>query len=326
MWNQQSQQQHQQQRPSMIPGQFHDSSPAAAMLEHQFQQQLRFPPSNPYHNQPPRGHYANGNNGNNNIHNGGGGGSIPSLLDIRVQRPHRNARPRHPGELQPPGPPIFVPPSAHQMKMFPPPPPPQFIDTSVPPPRITLLQKPHRHPMQMNAMNMNGSRGYAPPPPRLYQPRPRNQLYQPPSFHNSQGSGAASDVIADSNNDTPASTEAVEVKEEPMLNVKILKRPSSTPSNLAAQGNGNGNGGAENGDGDVAKSASTKSLKQREEEYAQARLRILGSTGTENDEANGENLVVAAIANNSDTSDHAAKTDEEESNNRSSSDSKFEAL
>ncbi|TRY70846.1 hypothetical protein TCAL_01217 [Tigriopus californicus] len=59
---------------------------------------------------------------------------------------------------------------------------------------------------------------------------------------------------------------------EPKL--KILKRPSSSPSNLAAQG-----GAAAN-----AVSAKPKSLKQREEEYAQARLRILGSRGEASEE------------------------------------------
>ena len=56
----------------------------------------------------------------------------------------------------------------------------------------------------------------------------------------------------------------------------------STPSNLSSQG-GSGDGSLEN---DVNGSNGTlnnamKSLKQREEEYAQARLRILGSTGAE---------------------------------------------
>lgn len=58
--------------------------------------------------------------------------------------------------------------------------------------------------------------------------------------------------------------------------VKILKRPSSTPSNLSSQGE-------QDGDGVTAKG---KSLKQREEEYAQARLRILGSTGVEENAEN----------------------------------------
>ena len=62
----------------------------------------------------------------------------------------------------------------------------------------------------------------------------------------------------------------------------------STPSNLSSQGNV-GDGNVDN-NGDVNSSngalnsngkSSMKSLKQREEEYAQARLRILGSTGAE---------------------------------------------
>ena len=58
----------------------------------------------------------------------------------------------------------------------------------------------------------------------------------------------------------------------------------STPSNLSSQGGINdGVDGKNDVNGGITKSSSTtKSLKQREEEYAQARLRILGSTGTEN--------------------------------------------
>lgn len=57
--------------------------------------------------------------------------------------------------------------------------------------------------------------------------------------------------------------------------VKILKRPSSTPSNLSAQGNCDASSAAAR-NGPLA-----KDLKEREEEYARARLRILGSTGLE---------------------------------------------
>jgi len=62
----------------------------------------------------------------------------------------------------------------------------------------------------------------------------------------------------------------------------------STPSNLSSQGGANdGADGKNDVVGGITKSASTtKSLKQREEEYAQARLRILGSTGTENGNEN----------------------------------------
>ncbi len=62
--------------------------------------------------------------------------------------------------------------------------------------------------------------------------------------------------------------------------MKILRRPQSFPSNLAAQGlaaGSNGSGGSGGGGG----KGQPKSLKQREEEYAQARLRILGSAGDE---------------------------------------------
>lgn len=58
--------------------------------------------------------------------------------------------------------------------------------------------------------------------------------------------------------------------DEPEIKVKtILKRPASTPSNLAAASND-----VTNGEHDPV-----ENLKKREEEYAKARLRILGSTG-----------------------------------------------
>jgi hypothetical protein len=66
---------------------------------------------------------------------------------------------------------------------------------------------------------------------------------------------------------------------EPKL--KILKRPQSSPSNLSAQG-GVGNGASGKG------KTKPKSLKQREEEYAQARLRILGSAGHPDDAEEGD--------------------------------------
>ena len=104
--------------------------------------------------------------------------------------------------------------------------------------------------------------------------------------------------------------------------VKILKRPSSIPNNLEQQSDldvltshegdgdhlplspGSGGGGQEK--------SLHKSLKQREEEYAQARLRILGSAepvtdpAAEGEEGEGEEgkpviidaASVAAAANN----------------------------
>ena len=59
--------------------------------------------------------------------------------------------------------------------------------------------------------------------------------------------------------------------------VKILKRPQSYPNKLSEQDSTS-----------ASKTTSTnktnKSLKEREEEYAQARLRILGSAGHEDDD------------------------------------------
>ncbi len=70
---------------------------------------------------------------------------------------------------------------------------------------------------------------------------------------------------------------------EPEMKVTILKRPSSTPSNLSLSGSGNQGASPssssllnnENGNLDDP----VQDLKKREENYAKARLRILGSTG-----------------------------------------------
>ena len=65
----------------------------------------------------------------------------------------------------------------------------------------------------------------------------------------------------------------------PEPKVKILKRPSSTPSNLYDSGEASSNADSPSypslSPSDESKTH--KSLRQREEEYAQARLRILGS-------------------------------------------------
>lgn len=129
-------------------------------------------------------------------------------------------------------------------------PPPRFVvDTSVPPPRIQLLQKPQ--PQHV--------------PVVLLEDTHRTQ-YRPPD-----------------------------------QKVKILRRPASTPSNLSSQGDAqkednnisSGSASALNGAASSVNSGTSssskknnqaKSLKQREEEYAQARLRILGSTGNEEEQ------------------------------------------
>jgi len=93
---------------------------------------------------------------------------------------------------------------------------------------------------------------------------------------------------------TPALADTAEKATDlpPPKAFKILKRPSSIPNNLEQQTQTDGSqvlpslAGAEEGSGggDVLSpssgensKSSHKSLKQREEEYAQARLRILGS-------------------------------------------------
>ena len=144
---------------------------------------------------------------------------IPSLLDIRVPRPTHLRSPRP--QQQPPQP----------RNPYP------IINTSVPPPRITLLQKPR-------------------PPTQPRTPAPTPVVEQPP--------------------EAPSEPEVTEVKvEEPPIKVMaILKRPASTPSNLSLSGIEVNSISAEAVD-------PVESLKKREEEYANLRLRILGSTGAE---------------------------------------------
>ena len=79
----------------------------------------------------------------------------------------------------------------------------------------------------------------------------------------------------------------------PEPKVTILKRPVSTPNNLSLQASSSASGASDNSDECLNSSNNTgginnirtKSLKQREEEYAQARLRILGSSEPETSSA-----------------------------------------
>lgn len=93
-----------------------------------------------------------------------------------------------------------------------------------------------------------------------------------------------------------ASEESAQITpyQPPEPKMKILKRPQSSPSNLSSQG---GSGGVNQANGGKAKT--TKSLKEREEEYAQARLRILGSAVNPDEEAevnkSEENIVIQKV-------------------------------
>ena len=103
-----------------------------------------------------------------------------------------------------------------------------------------------------------------------------------------------------------ASEESAQITQyqPPEPKMKILKRPQSSPSNLSSQG---GSGGPNQPNG--GKSKTTKSLKEREEEYAQARLRILGSAVNPDEEEeevgkSEENIVIQKVnADNGKTRD-----------------------
>ena len=118
---------------------------------------------------------------------------------------------------------------------------PPMVNTSVPPPRITLLQKPR--------------------PTRIEQPR------------TSPVATVAPVVIEPQPQETKEEAD-VKIQPEPEIKVmSILKRPASTPSNLSLSG-------ADPVDTNPVEDP-VQSLKKREEEYANLRLRILGSTGVE---------------------------------------------
>ena len=155
-----------------------------------------------------------------------------------------------------------------------------MINTSIPPPRITLLQNPNRPQIQQQH------------PAAVQQPQVYTPHVKPAS--NGLNNGTTTPVMILKPNrasspeiplptgngytDNDAEETATNVEKEPEIKVTtILKRPASTPNNLALA--------ASNGDSEKDLDP-VESLKKREEEYAKVRLRILGSTGME-DENNG---------------------------------------
>lgn len=131
----------------------------------------------------------------------------------------------------------------------------------MPPPRITLLQK-----------------------PRTQQPQAQSQLS--PKIVASSTASSLANAVEEVKVEEPQQVhhqngqEQEETKAEPELKVTepelkvktILKRPASTPSNLALSGEVCAIKVVDN---------PQENLKKREEEYAKVRLRILGSTGIE---------------------------------------------
>jgi len=175
----------------------------------------------------------------------GGGGGIPSLLDIRVPRPpHLN------NSYSRPPPPQAIPPP---MAVFPHP----MINTSVPPPRITVLQKPPR--LAQRPVPVPSPSPIVQAPQILSKP---TKSESPPNLYVPNGDG---------NNAANTTTSENGLKEPEMKVTTILKRPASTPSNLALNGH------------DIPDDDSDPmmNLRKREEEYEKMRLRILGSTGNE---------------------------------------------
>lgn len=212
-------------------------------LEQQFSQMsFRQPPPQVYQQQQPHGSTIRQQqpplpNGRLNCGNPG----IPSLMDIRVPRPpHLNYTQRPPPPAPRPG---------------------KWINTSVPPPRITLLQRQPQQPQSSSpttaTMTTTRSSSIA--------------ACTPPSV-----------VIAAGSAEAPSNLNGhvEDVIREPELRVTtILKRPASTPSNLSLSGDNGHNDNGEDSNAEI--NDPVKNLKKREEEYAKVRLRILGSTGVD---------------------------------------------
>ena len=186
------------------------------------------------------------------------------------------------------------------------------IDMSVPPPPIPMNGKGPVKPHNVNYQN-----GYGQSNAQIHKnnsqklsknKNSRTNLSASANTHNLQKTSPIQPVFPP-NSTSPeqmnakaaaAAYNAVHVESDhprtlyrpPEPKVTILKRPVSTPSNLSLQAsNGAGvasdnsdeGGGSSNNIGGI-NNIRTKSLKQREEEYAQARLRIMGSTEPEIEE------------------------------------------
>ena len=171
------------------------------------------------------------------------------------------------------------------------PPPPSYPPNfSQPPPTMTILPRPrggHPNPRQ-----------YRPPQPQFRVPPPTIQ----PQHQQNVGASSAHNPFQ-LTPVTPVPHVQLQTSSDhgkftpyqpPEPKMTILKRPQSSPSDLAAQGIGSGS------NSDVCKVKKTlvkKTLRQREEDYAKARLRILGSAGSpepEEDSVNSNNQAVSA--------------------------------
>lgn len=183
------------------------------------------------------------------------------------------------------------------------------IDMSVPPPRIPLNGN-----SQMRAPNIYYQNGFGPNAPtnkshvhkttknknvksNFNASSSNTQIQQTASQFQPVFTVSSSIPQEQFNADAAAAYNSVQVESDyprtmyrpPEPKVTILKRPVSTPSNLSLQASGSVSGASDNSDeggntsntGGGINNLRTKSLKQREEEYAQARLRILGSTEPE---------------------------------------------
>ena len=181
------------------------------------------------------------------------------------------------------------------------------IDMSVPPPPLPMNGNCKTRALNTNFQNNMGLRG--PANKNFAQKQSKNKNSKSNSYSslsNTQTKQKASSpvqaVFPDNNslqsswdvNAAAIAYNSVEVESEyprtqycpPEPKVTILKRPVSTPNNLSLQASSSASDNSDEGNnsmntGGGINNIRTKSLKQREEEYAQARLRILGSTEPE---------------------------------------------
>ena len=183
------------------------------------------------------------------------------------------------------------------------------LDMSVPPPRVPMNgtgparapnayyhngvgppAPPNRHQVQKSTKNRN-SKSYNQNSLNAHAQQKTSQQMQPvfPMNNNQEEITNANAAAAAYNSVKVESDYPRTLYHPPEPKVTLLKRPVSIPSNLSSQVSSSASGASDNNDIEEATAnfvkRTTKSLKQREEEYAQARLRILGSREPETSSA-----------------------------------------
>ena len=161
--------------------------------------------------------------------------------------------------------------------------------TQPPPPVMVFNRPPPRLPHFQQQQQQQQQQQYQQPRSNNYQPQqqqfsvmPRPKILQRPPQLKQQQQQPQCEVSVTSSEPEVTSTLTedgiyTEYRPPDISKVKILKRPKSYPNRLSDQDSSSGKE-------KTTREKMVKSLKEREEEYAQARLRILGSAGHEDEE------------------------------------------